>query len=238
MNNEIILIITLIVTYGIVVFTFAFGKKEALYVYSAIATVAANIEVLICVNAFGMEMTLGNILFASTFLVTDALSETQGKKAAQKAVNYGVFATVLFLVISQSWFLYTPNSSDWAMPSIRAVFSNTPRVMIVSLLVYLITQRFDVWAYHKWWKFTTDKFGDSKKYLWLRNNGSTLISQLLNNIMFTLGSFAGVYSAKTLIHIIISSYVIFIATSLADTPAIYLIRRIHDRKMRNDNGNQ
>ena len=62
-----------------------------MYCFTAIATITANIEVLIMVDAFGMEQTLGNILFASTFLVTDIISEVDGKKAAQKAVNIGIF---------------------------------------------------------------------------------------------------------------------------------------------------
>lgn len=83
----------------------------------------------------------------------------------------------------------------------------------------------DVWLYHRWWKFTTERFGDKKKFLWLRNNGSTLISQLLNTILFNTFAFFGTYELKTLISIIISSYFIFVITSLADTPFIYLCRR-------------
>ena len=189
----------------------------------------ANIEVLILVNAFGMEQTLGNILFASTFLVTDILSEIAGKKEAQKAVNLGIFTSVLFIIISQSWLLYQPSANDWAQEPIRSIFSNTPRLMIVSVLVYAICQRFDVWAYHKWWNFTKTKFGDEKRFLWLRNNGSTLISQLLNTILYTFGAFWGMYEFPVLLNIALASYVIFIATSLADTPFVYLARKINEK---------
>ena len=184
---------------------------------------------LILVNAFGMEQTLGNILFASTFLVTDILSEIAGKKEAQKAVNLGIFTSVLFIIISQSWLLYQPSANDWAQEPIRSIFSNTPRLMIVSVLVYAICQRFDVWAYHKWWNFTKTKFGDEKRFLWLRNNGSTLISQLLNTILYTFGAFWGMYEFPVLINIALASYVIFIVTSLADTPFVYLARKINEK---------
>ena len=106
------------------------------------------------------------------------------------------------------------------------IFSNTPRIMIVSLVVYAICQRFDVWAYHKWWAFTKNRFGDAKSFLWLRNNGSTMISQLMNTVLYSFGAFWGLYDIPTLISICISSYVIFIVTSLADTPAVYLARRM------------
>ncbi|MEG1291107.1 MAG: queuosine precursor transporter, partial [Lachnospiraceae bacterium] len=204
--------------------------EQGLYLWTIIATIAANIEVLLVVNAFGMEMTLGNILFASSFLVTDILSELYGKKSAQKAVYLGIATSVIFILISQSWLLYTPNQNDFAMNSIKTIFSNTPRLMLVGIVVYVIVQLFDVWAYHKWWTFTTSKFGDSRRFLWLRNNGSTLISQLMNTILFTLGAFWGIYEVSTLVSIAISSYLIFVVTSLADTPFIYLARYIYQKE--------
>lgn len=227
--NELLLIASLLVVYGGVLLAFRLFGKTGLYCFTCIATITANIEVLILVNAFGMEQTLGNILFASTFLVTDILSEIAGKKEAQKAVNLGIFTSVLFIIISQSWLLYQPSANDWAQEPIRSIFSNTPRLMIVSVLVYAICQRFDVWAYHKWWNFTKTKFGDEKRFLWLRNNGSTLISQLLNTILYTFGAFWGIYEFPVLINIALASYVIFIVTSLADTPFVYLARKINEK---------
>ena len=228
--NEFLLIASLFVIYGAVLLAYRIFGLHGLYCFTAIATITANSEVLIMVNAFGMEQTLGNILFASTFLVTDIISEVEGKKASQKAVNIGIFTSIFFIIVSQTWMLYQPSASDWAQPAIKTIFSNTPRLMIVSVLVYAICQRFDVWAYHKWWALTTKHFnGDSRKALWLRNNGSTLISQLLNTLLYTFGAFWGMYKPATLVSIALSSYVIFIVTSLADTPFVYLARMIHDK---------
>lgn len=229
MHNEILLILSLLITFSVVLVLFKLFKEQGLYLWTIVATIAANIEVLIVVDAFGMEMTLGNILFASTFLVTDILSELYGKKSAQTAVYLGIATSVIFILISQSWLLYVPNESDFASPAIRTVFSNTPRLMVVGIVVYVIVQLFDVWAYHKWWAFTSKKFGDRKKFLWLRNNGSTLVSQLLNTVLFTWGAFFGTHDTATLISIAISSYVIFVVTSLADTPFVYLARYIHNK---------
>ena len=74
------------------------------------------------------------------------------------------------------------------------------------------------------------KFGDKRRFLWLRNNGSTLISQILNTALFTAFAFWGTYDFGTLVSIFLSSYVIYIFTSLLDTPAVYLARLIHDKK--------
>ena len=229
MQNEILLVLSLIITYSVILILYRVFKEQGLYLWTIVATIAANIEVLIIINAFGMEMTLGNILFASTFLVTDILSELHGKKAAQTAVWMGIATSIVFIMISQSWMLYIPNKNDFATPAIRTVFSNTPRMMLVGIAVYVIVQFFDVWAYHRWWEYTSRKFGDREKFLWLRNNGSTLVSQLLNTILFTWGAFLGTHSTQTLGSIALSSYIIFIITSLADTPFVYMARRLHNK---------
>ena len=229
MPNELLLILSLLFLFGAVLVFYRLFGNLVLYVWTVIATIAANIEVLILVDAFGLEQTLGNVLFATTFLVTDILSENHSKKEANIAVNIGIATSISFILISQSWMLYTPSVNDFARPSIETIFSNTPRLMLASLIVYAICQKFDVWAYHKWWAFTSKRCGDSKRFLWLRNNGSTLISQLLNAVLYTMGAFWGLYDIPTLISIALSSYIIFIVTSLADTPVIYLARKMKER---------
>lgn len=230
MINEILLIASIFVIYGIVIASFAIFKEKGLYLMTIIATIAANIEVLIVVDAFGMEMTLGNVLFASMFLVSDIASEIYGKKTAKTTVYLGIATSVIFMIISQSWLFYVPNANDFAMPGIKTIFSNTPRLMLAGLGVYVVCQLFDVWLYHKWWDITTKHFGNSKKFLWLRNNGSTLISQLVNTVLFNIAAFAGIHDAKTIVNIIISCYVIFVVTSLADTPFVYIARKIHEKQ--------
>lgn len=231
MPNEIWLFISVLLYFGGTLFFYYLMGETGLYCWNVLATIAANIEVLILVDAFGMEQTLGNVMFASTFLVTDIISEVYGKAKANRAVNIGIVSSLMFIFISQLWLQYTPGANDWAMPHITAIFSNTPRLMIVSFLVYAICQRFDVWAYHKWWEFTDRKFHDHKKFLWLRNNGSTLISQLINTLLFTFGAFAGTYDMKTLWSIFFASYMIYVATSILDTPFVYLARMIKPRRI-------
>ena len=228
--NELLLIGSLIFIFASALIAYRFFGKTGLYCLSVVATVLANIEVLILINAFGMEQTLGNVLFAVTFLITDILSECEGKKEANKAVWIGMFSSLFFLLLSQSWLLYSPAEGDTIMGSIKDVFSQTPRMLIASFIVYAVSQLFDVWLYHKWWDFTEKKCGDRRRFLWLRNNGSTLISQIVNTLLFTFLAFYGTYDFKTLMSIFASSYVIFIFTSLLDTPVVYLARRISDNR--------
>lgn len=231
MRNELLLIGSLILIYGAVVVSYRLFGKTGLYAMTILATVFANIEVLLLVDAFGMQQTLGNVMFASTYLVTDILSENESKQSAQRAVWLGVFTSVIMLLFTQYWLLYTPAQADWASEHIRAIFSTTPRMLLASFIGYLVSQRLDVWLYHRWWDFTTRRTGDSRRFLWLRNNGSTLISQIINTAIFTLVAFTGWYDAGTLASVMLSSYVIYIITSLLDTPVVYLARRMNEKGM-------
>lgn len=228
MKNELLLILSVFLIYGGVLFCYRLFGKHGLFAFSATATVLANIEVLILVDAFGMEQTLGNVMFASTYLITDILSENESKKDASKAVYIGIFTSIAMLVLTQLWMLFTPAASDFVMPSIKQIFSTTPRLMLASILGYAVSQRFDVWLYHAWWKLTA-RGGDSRRMLWLRNNGSTLVSQLINTILFTTVAFLGRYDTATFISIMVSSYVIYIFTSMLDTPIIYIARIMKEK---------
>lgn len=227
LRNEIILFLSVLFYFSTLILFYRIFKKEGVFAWIVFETITANIEVLILVKAFGIEMTLGNVLFASSFLATDILSEMYGKKEANKAVWLGVAVTVLFIITSLIWKIYIPSENDFAWKNINTIFSITPRVMTASIIAYIVSELFDVWCYHKIWNFTQKKCSDSRKFLWLRNNCATLISQLINTIVFTLCAFAGVYERKTLGSIMISSYLIFIFTSLLDTPFIYWARKIN-----------
>ena len=194
LQNELILLLSVFVLYGGLVVSFRFFGKEGIYCWNVICTIAANIEVLILVDAFGIEMTLGNVIFASTFLATDICSEIYGKKEASKCVKLGLLANIVFIAISQSWFLYVPSQNDTFAPAIKTIFSNTPRVMFASLAAYVVSQIYDVWSYHFLWNITEKKSNSKQKFLWVRNNVSTLIAQFINIVLFNLIAFYGVFS--------------------------------------------
>ena len=228
--NELLLVLSLLISFGATVLFLKLFGKSGLFAWIGICAVFANVEVLILVHAFGMDQTLGNTLFASSFLATDILSELYGKKDANKGVLVGIITTVLFILLSTMWINYVPAEGDWAMPFVKQLFANTPRVLIASLIAYAFSEAFDVWLYHKWWTFTEKRFGNKDKYLWFRNNFSTLFSQLVNIVIFNFGAFLGIYSLSQLFSITIACYVIYIVTSLLDTPFIYLAKKIAKEK--------
>ncbi|MBQ2642343.1 MAG: queuosine precursor transporter [Eubacterium sp.] len=226
--NELLLIGSIFIIFGAELLFFKLFAKSGLYVFTAIATIAANIEVLIFIKAFGVDMTLGNVLFAATFLCTDIISEVYGKREARKAVTIGIITNITFVVFAQWWLLYTATNPE-TMTAMHAVFDQVPRVMIASLVVYIVVQYMDVFLYHKWWTLTDKKFGDHKKYLWFRNNASTLVSQFLNTVLFNVFAFYGTVGKKELLSFIFVGYIIFVATSFADTPFVYLARKISEK---------
>lgn len=149
MRNELLLIGSVVLIYGAVLLGYRLFGKTGIYAMTVIATILANIEVLMMIDGFGMEQTLGNVMFASTYLITDILSENEGEKSATRAVWLGVFTSGAMLIFSQYWLLYIPSASDWAGEHIRAIFSTTPRLMLASFLGYVVSQRIDVWLYHR-----------------------------------------------------------------------------------------
>ena len=227
MPNELLLIISLVVSYSLLLAFFKLFGKSGIYVWLGISTILANIEVTILVNAFGMEQTLGNTLFASTFLATDILSEIYGKKDSQKGAYIGILVLLVFLFFSFFWQIYTPSENDWAMPDVKGLFGNTPRMLLASLIGFAVSECIDVHLYHKIWEISEKKSGNHSKFLWLRNNGSTLISQFVNIFIFNFGAFCFIYDFNTLANITLSCYVIYVFTSLLDTPFVYIARKIN-----------
>jgi len=224
--NELLLIITLLLSFGgTLLFLKLFGKG-GLFAWIGIATVFANIEVTILVHAFGMDQTLGNTLFAATFLATDILSELYGKKEAGKGVLAGILTSLSFILLSFMWVRYSPAEGDWASGFVKGLFSNTPRMLLSSLTAYAISEWIDVQLYHAWWKLTEKKTGDKSRMLWFRNNFSTLISQFINIVIFNFGAFWGIYKLGELFAITGACYVIYIVTSLLDTPFVYWARKM------------
>ncbi len=226
MKNELLILLSVLLTYGAVLLAYRLFGRSGLYVAVAVATVLANIEVLLLVEAFGMKQTLGNVLFASTYLATDMLNENEGREAANRAVWLGIFTSAVMLVVTGSWFLYDLSPDDWAGEPIRALFSATPRLLLGSFVGYAVSQGLDVLLYRGIWKLTTRASGDASRFLWLRNNAATLISQAVNIVLFTGIAFLGRYRLKTVLLLMLSGYVIYIFTSLLDTPFVYLSRML------------
>lgn len=226
MSNELIFIITVLIYLGSVLLLYKFFGKNGLFAFAIFGTLLGNIAVCKCIDLFGLSTTAGNVLYASTFLVTDILSEKYGKKEAHKAVMYSFSVMLLWLLGTQLILLFTPNSNDYINESLKVVFGLVPRITIASLVGFICSQNIDVVLYHFIWK----KTGDNKSKLWLRNNGSTLISQLIDTVIFAFLAFFGTYPTNVFISILVTTYLFKAIVALADTPFIYIARKIKPRE--------
>lgn len=223
MNNEMLFLLCNIVSLSFVLLLYRCLGKVGLFVWIAIATVMVNIEVLKCVTMFGLAMTLGNVLYGSTFLATDILSEQYGGKTARRAVLIGVACSVISTVIFQISLLFVPNEFDFASGAMKTIFALAPRICISSLLCYYISNTIDTYLYDVIRRST------GEKALWLRNNGSTLISQAIDSILFTLLAFGGMMPTSVLIELAISTYIAKALVAILDTPFMYMAKKI-DKK--------
>lgn len=222
MSNEIIFVASVLIYLGSVLLLYKLFGKNGLFAFAIFGTLLGNIAVCKTIDLFGVSTTAGNVLYASTFLVTDILSEKYGKKEATKAVKYSFAIMLLWLLGTQLNLMYTPNANDYISPSLQVVFGLVPRITIASLIGFVCSQNIDVFLYHFIWS----KTGENTKKLWLRNNGSTLISQAIDTVIFTTLAFWGVYPIEVFISILITTYVFKAIVALLDTPFIYLARKI------------
>jgi hypothetical protein len=202
-----------------------------LYVYSALAVIIGNIQVLKTVDFFYSPepVALGTVLFASTFLCTDILSEHFGKDKAQKNVLIGFVSFLFITIVMLITIGFNPSANDWAHDSLVNIFTPMSRFFIASMIAYLTSQYFDVWIYSKIKNLTMNRF------LWLRNNLSTILSSLVDNIVFSILAWIILNpNPETFYNVIMiyifGTYILRIFIALIDTPFMYLSKIFLPRK--------
>nr|WP_281388112.1 queuosine precursor transporter [Puniceicoccus vermicola] len=202
-----------------------------LYVYMAVAIIGGNLHVLKLTqfSVFPDPVALGTILFSTTFLCTDILTEYHGAPAARRGVILGFAGLVLFDLFLFAALAFRPlDPSDGALgasaaqmqENLEAIFLPAPGILIASLAAYLISQFNDIWVFSRLRAVTHGK------YLWLRNNLSTWISALVDSVVFSVLAFV-VFSPdpvgwKPLIFTyILGTYGLRVAVAILDSPIVY-----------------
>lgn len=164
------------------------------------------------------RISAGVLPYPITFLITDILSEFYGRKRTNKVVLIGFVTSmfVLFMLYLGGQFDSIPNSpinSD----EYDKMFQNSWRVIGASMTAYIVAQLVDVRLFHFWKKLTNGK------HLWLRNNGSTIVSQLVDTILVTTVLFIGKLSMEEISDLVIDGWTFKLMAALADTPIIYFL---------------
>lgn len=219
--NELIWFAGIIVNFSLFVLAYKLFGKVGIVGWIALATILANIQVTKSITVFGLHATLGNILYGTVSLATDSLNELFGKKTARQGVMVGFFVIIATMASMQLALLYLPNEFDLSQEALETIFGFLPRILLGSVIAYLISQFLDIVLYQKIW----DRLPENK-HLWIRNNLSTLVSQLIDTLIFVPIAFLGIYPSNVLWQIIISTYLIKVFIALLDTPFMYLVKKI------------
>ncbi len=228
--------------------TAAYTRYERVYMVLA----ATFVVLLVLTNVIGTKLftspfnpewalTTGILTYPFTFLVTDLVSEIYGRKRADFMVVLGFFMSLLMLLILWAAMSVSPHPAwagsgyyvdGWRMGAeatpgtglqgyqhaFESVFALNGILLFGSMLAYACAQFTDNWLYHFWKEFT------GGKHLWLRNNGSTWVSQLIdtaivNSILFYIGFGMEFWLG---LQIMATIYLHKLLLAALDTPLIYL----------------
>lgn len=163
-------------------------------------------------------LSAGALPYPITFLATDLLSEIYGRRRANRVVWSG-FAASLFALLAL-WlgdqFPALVNGPGFSDETYSTVFGQAPRAIAASMTAYLIAQFLDVRLFHFWRELTNGR------HLWLRNNASTVVSQLLDSLLVVFVLFYGQMATGELLGIVLDLWLFKALVALADTPLFYL----------------
>ena len=224
-NQEILWFTTIAIDLGFAVTLYRLFGRQGLYATIIISLLLANLQGPKLTEIFGLQTSMGVILYSSIFFATDLLSERYGKQEATRAVMIGFLVSIIFIVMVSLSLFYlpatSPETSSIALSMHEAtatLFNFTPRFVIGSLLAYFISQRFDVWIFH------VLKNRTQGKHLWLRNNVSTVLSQAIDTLIYGLVVWWGIVDLFTAMQLALAKYFFKVVIAIIDTPFIYLAR--------------
>ena len=218
MINIIISFVYLLCTFAITCLCYKKYGRVGLFAWMCVSTIICNIQVVKTIDLFGFTTCLGNISYGAIFLTTDILSEKYGEKEARKAIILSFFTLLIFTLSMILFLQYIPSEVDTTQNALKVVFDFLPRITIASLINCFLSQFIDARMY----KLLKNKYGK----LWISNNGSTIISQISDTIIFIGISFAGVMPFVNLVEMAITNLVFKILIAAMDTPFLYYVSNI------------
>lgn len=184
-------------------------------------------------------LSAGILAYPVTFLITDVLSEIYGKKRTQNVVWAGFAATVFTLAILALGGHYSATEASQVSDDMyNAVFKNSPRLIAASMIAYLSAQLVDVRIFHFWKRVTKGKM------LWVRNNFSTIFSQLIDTSLVVSVIFIDIENGKPVSSIgwgaygqlILDGWFFKVIWAALDTPIFYGLSYWYKRRFKLQNG--
>lgn len=211
--------------------------RQGLYAVIVLNIMLSNLQGPKLTTVFGMQTSLGMIIYSGIYFATDILSERYGKREANRAVMIGFFTSIIVIAMTSISLLFLPTSdpekkefAETIHTAIATLFGFTPRFVLGSLFAYLISQRLDVFTFH----YIKEK--TNGRMLWLRNNASTMSSQLVDTALYSTIVWWGLFDFKTAVELALAKYVFKVIIAALDTPFIYWARNwnVHDKDWSDD----
>lgn len=227
-NQELLWVLTVVYDLGLAIILYRFFGKYGLYAAVILGIVLGNLQggKVSQLEFFGYSFTasMGAILYSGIYFATDVLNEKFGREEANRAVMLGFVANIAVMITLLISVQFKPSqitgSALEVHNAISTLASYSPVFVIGSLIAYLVSQTFDVWIFHRI-KVLTDG-----KYLWLRNNVSTITSQALDTFLYTFVWVVGTeLSFLAAFGIALTKYVFKVIIALIDTIFIYWVRK-------------
>ncbi len=167
------------------------------------------------------------VAYAATFLFTDIISEVWGKRVAGHVVFAGFISQLLlvFLVNLAILLPIAPFQGQEFQEAYARILGPSWYIVVGGLVAYLVSQYHDIWAFHMWRKRTKGR------WLWLRNNASTMVSQLIDTAIFITLAFGAlpqlalgspIVPWNSTPGLIAGQYIVKLIIALLDTPFCYL----------------
>lgn len=194
-------------------------KTEILLGFFICALILANTLGSKITTIFGVRVSVGIFFIPILFLITDIVSEVLGKKKAQEFVYISIFVLIFTLIMMYVAIKMPPNETWGNQEAFASVFSSNLRMIIASIIAFITSQFHDIWAFNLLKKKTKGK------YLWLRNNVSTIASQFIDTTIFMFIAFYKInpgFTALFIVSLIIPYFIFKVVFALLDTPLCYL----------------
>ena len=188
--------------------------------------ITANIITVKLISVWGWVVPAGIIAYPLTFLFTDVITELYGRKTASRVVWLGFGASILMVILVIGAGLLKPAAIWEGQVAYESVLGMVPRIVLASMIAYLVSQHHDVFAFSFWRRKTKARF------LWLRNNASTMASQALDTGLFITIAFWGTVPNSILVNMLVTQYVIKLVIAALDTPFCYLMVNLLKRKVK------
>ena len=170
-------------------------------------------------SLFGISVSVAIFMAPLAFLITDIVEEVYGRKVTQNFVWAGMATIIIMFLYTALFVVLEPHTRYSFNEEYKTIFGASLRMMIASVIAFFLAQTHDIWAFNFWKEKTKGRF------LWLRNNLSTVVSQFIDSTVFMFIAFYALtpkFTMAFIFSLIIPYYLFKVLFAVLDTPFVYL----------------